>query len=94
MNRDLKLLSQQTDNNNKNITSNKIRIKSLGNKIAKIKESKKNYDNMIVSVKQQKTNQISNKKYVKLEYYSSKILILLLSIFSLFIFYSLAKQLI
>lgn len=91
---DLKLLTNQTQNNKYNISSNKTKIKELVNKVDTLQKNKKNYDNMIISAKHQKKNQLSNKKYVKLEYYSSKTLLIILLVYFLFVTYSLTKLLI
>jgi hypothetical protein len=91
---DLKTLTNQSQNNKYSISSNKTKIKELVNKVDTLQKNKKNYDNMIISAKQQKTNQLSNKKYVKLEYYSSKILLIILLVYFLFVTYSLIKLLI
>ena len=94
LNQDLKMLIKQTDTNKNSISSNKIKLNGLVSNIDMLKKSKKNYSNMIDSVKQQKTNQLSNTKYVKLEYYSSKLLFIILSVYFLFSLYSLIKKLI
>ena len=94
LNQDLKMLTKQTDTNKNSISSNKIKLNGLVSNIDMLKKSKKNYSNMIDSVKQQKTNQLSNTKYVKLEYYSSKLLFIILSVYFLFSLYSLIKKLI
>lgn len=94
LNQDLKMLTKQTDTNKNSISSNKIKLNGLVNNIDMLKKNKKNYSNMIDSVKQQKTNQLSNTKYVKLEYYSSKLLFIILSVYLLFSLYSLIKKLI
>ncbi len=91
---ELKSLTNQTLINKKNIFSNKTKIKELISKVNTLQNNEKKYDNMIVSAKYQKTNQLSNKKYAKLEYYSSKILIIILLLYFLFALYSLVKILI
>lgn len=94
LNQHLGLLTTQTVTNKNNISSNKTKLNDLINNLDMLKKSKKNHNNMIDSVRQQKTNQLSNKKYIKLEYYSSKILLIIFSVYFLFIFYSLIKKLI
>ena len=62
LNQDLGLLTKQTVTNKNTISSNKTKLNDLVSNIDILKKSKKNHNSMIDSVRQQKTNQLSNKK--------------------------------